>query len=176
MTGLRRAFVCALVATALVAARAAAGASRQVAYCPLTASAASVSWAFHAGTPIQAATGSYAHGSGSLSGDVATGRICQVDRVRASMDRQIQLSVAHGRAVLQRGISMDGVRGAQLQLPVRVATSTDPRCSAGTAGKVTLFSSYNGVHQDFARFAFPSACRYHDHQYRGSGVAVSLPS
>lgn len=153
----------------------AASASRPPAYCPLPASAASSSWGFHVGAPITAASGSYAHGNGTVSGQTATGRICQVDRVAASaIDRQIQLTAAHGGANLQRGITVGGVRGAELQLPVRVTSSTDPRCLVGTHGTLTLFSSYNGTHVDTATFAFPKACRTHDHSYRGSEVVVAL--
>jgi len=167
--------LCFLVVMPVAAADAASGASRGVASCPLPAGSASASWAFHAGAPITGATGSYAHGNGTLSGTSASGRVCQVDRLRASEDRQIQL-VARGTASLERGVTVNGVRGALLAMPLRVASTTDSRCSVGTSGKLMLFSSYNGVHLDFARFTFPKACRDHNHEYRGSGVAVSLPS
>jgi hypothetical protein len=171
-----RAVLGVVVAALVFVAGAALGASRPVAYCPLRVGTPSVSWAFHAGAPPQGATGSYAHGHGSVSGRSASGAICQVDRARRSPDRQIQLAITQTGVILERGITVRGVRGAELQLPVAVATSSDPACRIGTRGSVTLFSSYNGAHQDFATFTFPRACRDHDHGYHGPGVVVSLPS
>jgi hypothetical protein len=176
MTGVRRTSLCVFGALSILAAGAASGAPRQVAYCPLTGGAASTSWAFHAGTPVQGAAGSYAHGNGTLTGRAATGHICQVDRAHTSVaDRQIQIA-PHGGANLQRGITINGVRGAELALAVRVTTSSDNRCRVGTRGTVTLFSSYNGARQDFAQFSFAGACADHNHDYSGATVAVSLPS
>jgi hypothetical protein len=155
---------------------AASVASVPAAYCPLPSGPANPSWAFHAGAPIQAASGTYAHGRGTVSGGHASGEICQVDRSAGSADRQIILSVTHGRVVPQHAVTINGVLGNRMSLPVRVSSSTDPRCHVGTRGTVTLFSSYNGVHKDSAEFSFPGACRDHDHRYSGPRVVALVPA
>ena len=146
------------------------------AYCSLPSGPANPSWGFHAGAPIQSANGTYAHGHGTVSGGHASGEICQVDRSAGSPDRQIILSVTHAAVFPQHAVTINGVLGNRMSLPVRVSSSTDPRCRAGTRGTVTLFSSYNGVHKDSADFAFPSACRDHDHHYSGSRVVALVPA
>jgi hypothetical protein len=151
-----------------------ATATRPVAACVLP-SAGGTSWAFRTGTPITGAEGSYAHGHGGLSGGRGSGRICEVDRVQTAPDRQILLSITQGTVRLQRGITVGGVLGAQLQLPVSVTNSSDSRCRVGTKGTVTLLSSYNGVQKDSVRLSLTSACRSHNHFFQGPSVHVSLP-
>ena len=60
-------------------------------------------------------------------------------------------------------------------ITVRVRTSTDRRCLAGTIGRVTLFASYNGVRSDSVRFVFPASCASHDHLYHGPQVNNQVP-
>lgn len=162
------------MAAAAIAA-AAASASRSPAYCSLPAAPANPAWAFHVGAPIFGARGAYAHGRGTLGGSTASGQICQVDRVPASTDRQIILTVTRGHIVHRGGVVVGGVLGTLLVLPVRVLSTTDPRCAAGTRGTVTLVNSYNGVHKDSVKLAFPRSCRDHDHYYRGRQVVVVVP-
>jgi hypothetical protein len=165
----------AAVAIAAVAVASAFGAARTVAYCPLPAYHGSQAWGFHAGVPVSAAAGSYAHGRGSLQGEHAGGAICQVDRVAGSPDRQIILSIGHGAVTPEHAVTVGGVLGNEMRLPVHVRSSTDTRCKVGTNGTVTLFASYNGVHKDSVRFTFPTACGRHDHLYSGSGVVALVP-
>jgi hypothetical protein len=160
---------------AVVAVGSAAVAASTVAYCPLPAYHGSQAWGFHAGVPISAAAGSYAHGRGSLQGEHAGGAICQVDRVAGSPDRQIIVSIGHGAVTPEHAVTVGGVLGNEMRLPVHVVSTTDPRCKVGTNGTVTLFASYNGVHRDSVRFAFPKACARHDHIYSGSGVVALVP-
>lgn len=154
---------------------ASAGASRPVAYCPLPAPHGAQAWGFHAGAPISAATGSYAHGRGTLSGQTAGGAICQVDRVAGAPDRQIILKIGHGAVVPQHAVTVNGQLGNRMRLRVRVASSTDSQCKVGAAGSVTLFATYNGVHHDTARFSFGATCRDHNHTYSGSSVVALVP-
>lgn len=164
----------ALAGAAGLAAGAASGAPA-VAYCSLPAYHGSQAWGFHAGVPITKAVGSYAHGRGSLNGTRAGGAICQVDRIAGSSDRQIILSIGHGAVRPAHAVMVGGALGNEMRLPVRVARSTDTRCKVGTSGTVTLFATYNGIHADSVRFAFPKACGDHDRLYSGSGVVALVP-
>ncbi len=165
----------ALSAVAALATGSVAGAASSVAYCSLPTYHGTQAWGFHAGAPITKAAGSYAHGRGSLSGTRAGGAICQVDRVAGSPDRQIILSIGHGAVTPAHAVTVGGALGNEMRLPVRVAGSTDPRCKVGTTGTVTLFATYNGIHDDSVRFAFAKACTSHDHVYSGSGVVALVP-
>lgn len=99
--------------------------------------------------------------------------MCQVDRVRNAPDRQIIMSIGHRFAYSHTAVVW-GFPGNQVKLDVRVIKSTDPACPVGTAGKVTIFASYNGVHQDSIEFSFPSACRSHRHLYHSSSVVTNV--
>jgi hypothetical protein len=151
-------------------------ASVPAAYCPLPPGSTNPSWGFHVGAPIQAVTGTYAHGRGTLTGGHAAGAICQVDRSAGAPDRQIVLSVTHGAVNPQHAVTVNGVLGNRMSLPVRVSSTTDTRCHVGTQGTVTLFSSYNGVHRDTVDLTFPRACRDHDHHYSGPHVVALVPA
>ncbi|MGO9820358.1 MAG: hypothetical protein ACLPTJ_06890 [Solirubrobacteraceae bacterium] len=172
----RRATALLIAAAAIaIAVSSTSGAASMVAYCPLPAYHGSQAWGFHAGVPISGATGSYAHGRGSLVGAHAAGAICQVDRVAGAPDRQIILSIGHGAVTPQHAVTVGSALGNEMRLPVRVTNSTDPRCKVGTAGTVTLVATYNGIHRDSVRFAFPRTCGRHDHLYSGSGVVALVP-
>src|SRR5579864_9403703 len=96
----------AVVCTAAVA----LAASRSPAYCNLPPGPKAPVWAFHThgGAPITAATGSYAHGRGMLSGTHGTGLICQVDRSGPGPDRLIILTLTHGTIHLKHALTMGG--------------------------------------------------------------------
>lgn len=166
----------AITATGLLAGAAsvAVGSTHPVAYCSIPAG--SDTWAFHAGAPISRATGSYAHGHGSLAGDTAHGIACQVDRVASAPDRQIIVSVGPHVIRHQHAAVIGGQTGNILIMAIRVKSSTDRKCKVGTHGKLTLFATYNGIHKDSVRFSFPSACRRHRHFYSGSNVTVLVPA
>lgn len=142
------------------------------AYCTIRTAGADVQWSFRVGAPITAANGTYAHGHGTISGQSVTGVICQVDRVPGFPDRQIILTAVSPVISLQHAVPFDGALSNQLQLHVRVTSSTDPKCRVGTKGELTLIATYNGVHHDSVRFTFPGACRRHDHDYIGPTVVV----
>jgi hypothetical protein len=134
-------------------------------------------WGFHTGAPISGATGSYARGHGdiNLSANTVSGILCQVNRVRHQPDRLIVMSVNHHLVYHSHHAMMWGVPGNIMKIVVRVRSSTDPRCKVGTAGRVTLFASYNGVRSDSVRFMFPAACRAHNHLYHGPQVNNQVP-
>jgi hypothetical protein len=38
-----------------------------------------------------------------------------------------------------------------------------------------MYASYNGVRSDSIQFAFPAACKDHDHLYHGPQVNAQVP-
>jgi hypothetical protein len=135
-------------------------------------------WGFHTGQPITGATGSYARGHGniSLTANTVSGIMCQVDRVRHQPDRLLVMTVQHHLVYHSHHAVMWGVPGNIMKITVRVKSSTDPRCQAGTIGRVTLFASYNNVRSDSVQFFFPrSSCSDHDHLYHGTQVNNQVP-
>jgi hypothetical protein len=134
-------------------------------------------WGFHAGQPYPGARSSYARGHGTinLSAQTATGVICQVDRVPGAPDRQIILSIGYHVMRTSHHAVMFGVEGNIMQIHVRVQSTTDARCAAGTRGNVTIFASYNDIKQDDVQFSFPAACRDHTRRYTGSSVVTNVP-
>jgi hypothetical protein len=149
--------------------------ARPVAYCTIPTKNDSP-WGFHTGQPISGASGTYAHGHGTFnpSADTAAGIMCQVDRVRHAPDRQIILSVDHHLLYYSHTATKWGYPGNLVKLGVRVKQSTDPKCPVGTRGKVTIFASYNGVHQDSVQFSFPAACSDHRHLYHSPSVVTNV--
>jgi hypothetical protein len=152
-----------------------AAGSRQPAYCTIPTKDYSP-WGYHTGRPITGRTGSYAHGHGTFSPSKgsASGIMCQVDRVRNQPDRQIILSAEHRLVYYSHTAVMWGYPGNLVKLAVRVKRSTDPRCPVGTRGLVTIFASYNGIHQDSVKFWFPRTCKGHRHLYHSQNVVTNV--
>lgn len=151
---------------------AAQGSSEKPAYCTIPSSSSSA-WAFHFGEQIAGPSGSFAHGHGTFSGHDASGIICQVDRVRNSPpDRQVILKVSGPVLYFRHATTYDGSLANRLQMSVKVSSSTDSKCATGTKGTITLIATYDGAHHDEAVFAFPAACRDHDHTYTASSTAT----
>lgn len=168
------------LAAAVAVALAASGAShaagaRSPAYCTIPTKNYSP-WGFHTGDPITGPTGSYAHGHGTFnpSARTASGIMCQVDRVRDEPDRQIILAISHRLVFYSHTAMRWGFPGNLVKLAVRVRRSTDPSCPVGTTGLVTIFASYNGVHQDSVKFYFPAACKTHRHLYHSPSVVTNV--
>jgi hypothetical protein len=178
-TVLRRLGIAALLLTPLLALTAAGSASATVQYCASVPIVQGIPpWGFHTGQPITGATGSYARGHGQINLDANTvsGILCQVDRVRHQPDRLIIMTVEHHLVYHSHHAVMWGVPGNIMKIIVRVKSSTDPRCSVGTKGRVTLFASYNNVRSDSVQFFFPkSSCSDHDHLYHGTQVNNQVP-
>jgi hypothetical protein len=171
-----RALAAALLASVLVLALAAAGSALTPAYCTIP-TVQNPPWGFHVGEQINGPTGTYAHGHGNinLTAHTVSGTICQVDRVRNTPDRQIILTVEPHLVKAVHGYVMWGKPGNVMVIDVHVKSTTDPMCKVGTAGVVTIFAAYNYVHLDSVKLAFSSACRDHDHVYRGSDVVTNVP-
>ncbi len=134
-------------------------------------------WGFHTGAPITGAAGSFARGHGDidLAANTVSGILCQVDRFPGQPDRLIVMTVEHHLIYHSHHAVMWGFPGNVMEILVRVQSSTDPRCSVGTVGRVTLFASYNGVRSDSVQFIFPAACNDHDHLYHGTQVDNQVP-
>lgn len=154
-------------------------AAQTVNYCQVIpqASVPKEAWGFHGGKPVTGATGSYTRGHGqiNLSAQTANGIICQVDRVRNAPDRQIVLAVGRHVIYTSHHAIEFGVPGNIMRIHVRVKSTTDPRCRRGTHGVVTIFASYNNVHEDLVQFSFPAACKDHRHRYTGPSVVTNVP-
>ena len=167
--------VAAVVAVPSTAGASRAASSRSPAYCTIPTKNYSP-WGFHTGQPITGPTGSYAHGHGTFNpaAQTASGIMCQVDRHRNTPDRQIILSVRRHLVYYSHTARRWGFPGNLVKLAVRVKQSTDPNCPVGTTGLVTIFASYNGVHQDSVKFYFPAACRSHRHLYHSPSVVTNV--
>jgi hypothetical protein len=177
---MRRIALAVLVLTPLLALLAATGSATgfQVQYCAQIPIVQGIPpWGFHTGEPISGASGSYARGHGdiNLSANTVSGILCQVDRVRHHPDRLIIMTVGHHLMYHSHYAVMWGVPGNIMKIIVRVKSSSDPRCKAGTRGRATLFASYNGVRSDSVQFIFPKSCRDHDHLYHGPQVNNQVP-
>jgi len=133
-------------------------------------------WGFHTGEPITGRNGSYARGHGDIDLDANTvsGILCQVNRWHGR-DRLIVMTVERHLDYHSHYASMWGYPGNVMKITVRVKSSNDPRCAAGTVGHVTLFASYNGVRSDSVQFFFPAACSDHRHLYHGTEVNNQVP-
>jgi hypothetical protein len=169
-----------LVLTPLLALLSMAGsaAGSQIQYCAQIPIVGGIPpWGFHTGAPITGATGSYARGHGeiNLAANTVSGILCQVDRVRDQPDRLIIMTVERHLVYHSHYAMLWGVPGNIMKIIVRVQSSTDPRCTVGTIGHVTLFASYNGVRSDSVQFIFPAACKDHDHLYHGLQVNNQVP-
>ncbi len=176
----RRAGLAALVLSPLLALISLPGpaAGSQVQYCAQIPIVGGIPpWGFHTGAPITGPTGSYARGHGDidLAANTVSGILCQVDRARHQPDRLIIMTVERHLVYHSHHAVMWGVPGNVMKIIVRVQSSTDPLCRAGTSGRVTLFASYNGVRSDSVRFTFPTGCADHDHLYHGPQVNNQVP-
>ncbi len=133
-------------------------------------------WGFHTGPPI-GSTGSFARGHGEINLEASTvsGILCQEQRFRNRPSQAITMTVEHHLVYHSHYATMWGYPGNVMKIVVRVRASNDPQCKVGTAGRATLFASYNGVRSDSVQFIFPAACRDQDHLYHGSEVNNQVP-
>jgi hypothetical protein len=127
-------------------------------------------WGFHTGPYTGSASFAKGHGDINLEASTISGVICQQDRAGT-----IILSLQHHIDYHSHYATMWGYAGNILKVKIRVNRSSDPRCAVGTAGRATLFGSYNGVRSDSVQFFFPPACRDQDHLYHGSQVNAQVP-
>ncbi len=177
---IRRAGIALLVLTPLLALIAMAGSAGAYStqYCSQVPIVYGIPpWGFNTGSPITGATGTYSRGHGDidLAANTVSGIMCQVFRVRNQPDRLIIMTVQHHLVYHSHYAQMWGYPGNIMKITVRVKSSTDPGCSVGTIGNVTLFASYNGVRSDSVQYFFPAACKDHDHLYHGPQVNNQVP-
>jgi hypothetical protein len=134
-------------------------------------------WGFHAGQPSAGRGTSYARGHGKidLGASTATGIMCQVDRMHDDSEHQVILTIGRKVIYTSHHAVMFGVEGNVMKIHVTVTSSTDAQCAAGTHGVVTIFASYNNIHEDLVQFWFPPACKDHRHRYTGGSVVTNVP-
>jgi hypothetical protein len=139
---------------------------------PVAGAASAVQWAFRG-----SGGGSVTSGKGSYNGSRSiTGSICHNDAPSQGSGQRLALAAIPGSSArLSRGVTINGTLGAQLVLPVRVSASDDARCLPGARGTVTIFTSYNGVHEDSISLRLSGPCARHGASYRGANVVVSIP-
>ena len=127
-------------------------------------------WGFHTGSYTGGSSFAKGHGEINLEANTVSGVICQQDRAGT-----IIMSVEHHLVYHSHYATMWGYPGNIMKIRVRVQESSDPKCEVGTAGRATLYASYNGVRSDSVQFFFPAACRDQDHLYHGTQVNNQVP-
>jgi hypothetical protein len=70
---------------------------------------------------------------------------------------------------------MWGYPGNLIKTSLTVTASTDPACTVGTRGHITMYASYNGVRSDSMQFFFDAGCADQDHLYHGPQVVAQVP-
>jgi len=70
---------------------------------------------------------------------------------------------------------MWGYPGNLIKTSLTVTASTDPACTVGTNGHITMYASYNGVRSDSMQFFFDAGCSDQDHLYHGHQVVAQVP-
>jgi hypothetical protein len=126
---------------------------------------------FRVSWPAAGHPGARGHGKVNLRARTVSGIMCQVNR----NGRSILVSVGHRLLYSSHHAVRFGVPGNIVRAPIRVTKTTDPKCRAGTRGKLTVFASYNGVHRDSVQLSFPRACKSHRHRYSGASVVTNVP-
>jgi hypothetical protein len=134
-------------------------------------------WGFHTGDPLTGNSGSYARAYGDINLDTnqISGKICQVDLGPHHPERLIVMKAESPIVSHTHYGEKWGYPGNLIKVHVKVTSSTDSRCKVGTVGLMTMFGSYNGVRSDSIQFAFPAACKDHDHTYHGPQVNAQVP-
>jgi hypothetical protein len=135
-------------------------------------------WGFRTGpTPAPlAGSGSFARAYGSINLNTGTisGHICQVD-LKKGVREQIIISPISPILFHTHHAMMWGYPGNEVRTHIVVRTSTDPTCTVGTRGTMTMYASYNNVRSDSIHFTFSKGCASHDHMYHGSQVNAQVP-
>jgi hypothetical protein len=163
--------VAAVVTTALTASVAAATRSGDLCRQVPTVTIHRNDLGFRVGWPTAAHAGARGHGKVNLGARTVSGIMCQVNRDGTA----IVLSVGHRLLYASHHAVRFGVPGNIVKAAVRVTRTTDPNCSVGTRGKLTVFASYNNVHRDSVELSFPPACKGHRHRYTGPSVVTNVP-
>jgi hypothetical protein len=134
-------------------------------------------WGFHATQSFQGGSSGFSHGWGNinLNSNQISGKICQ--QVSGGGQPAGMISVRLGPRISYHSHTavMWGFPGNEVKAPVKVISSTDPRCKVGTLGRVTMYASYNGVRSDSIQFFLNAGCRDENHLYHGPQVDAQVP-
>ncbi|MGC9221441.1 MAG: hypothetical protein ACP5H2_08835 [Solirubrobacteraceae bacterium] len=132
-------------------------------------------WGFHTGAPISSRNGSYARAEGdvNLRAGTISGTICQVN-VSGGVQHLIVLKPTRVLSHSHTG-DLYGHLGNLMVVAVRVSSTTDRQCRTGVVGKMTVETTYNGVHESTVAFSFPAVCQRHRHVYHGPQVVALVP-
>ena len=134
-------------------------------------------WGFHATQSFPGGGSGFAYGWGDIDHDTSwvSGTICQDVETAGSPARSIEVSVGPQIAYHSHIATMWGYPGNLIKTSLTVIASTDPRCTVGTSGHITMYASYNGVHSDSMKFSFDAGCLDQDHLYHGPQVDAQVP-
>jgi hypothetical protein len=126
---------------------------------------------FHVGNPDSEHAGTRGHAKVNLSTGAVTGIMCQVDSDHTGVLLSIGKRIIHA----SHHAVMFGVPGNILTTNVHVTKTTDPACTRGTKGTLTVFASYNNIVKDSVQLSFPAACKSHSVRYKGKAVVTNVP-
>jgi len=170
--------VCALVG--LVLSVSAATAQSGPVVCPLKPNVLPtggyVQWAFTDSDPPtgNAIKSSYVHGLGNWTNGRAAGTGCTMDALTTNgVVRNLILTIK-GKSQLSPHVTVGGLLGVRIVLPVAVRASDDALCAVGTTGTITMFASYYSIHRDTMQIRFKAGCAKHSFSYSGSKLHVYI--
>jgi len=134
-------------------------------------------WGFHATQSFPDGASGFAYGWGDVNLDTnwISGTICLDLHGGGGPARAIEVSVGPQIGDHSHVAMMWGYEGNLIKTSVSVVASTDPRCTVGTSGHLTMYASYNGVHSDSMQFRFAAACLDQDQLYHGPQVDAQVP-
>jgi hypothetical protein len=127
-------------------------------------------WGFHTGSYSGEPSFAKGHGNINLAANTVSGVMCQQDPAGT-----ILMSVSHHLVYHSHYAQMWGYPGNIIKIRFHVTSSSDPKCPVGSAGRATLYASYNGVRSDSVQFFFPVGCKGQRHLYHGSKVNNQVP-
>jgi hypothetical protein len=130
-------------------------------------------WGFHATQSFPGEGSVFAWGWGdiNLNSNWISGRICEVGHAPASL---IAIKVGPHISYHSHEAMKWGYPGNLIKTSLTVTASTDPACTVGTRGHITMYASYNGVRSDSMQLSFDAGCSDQDHLYHGQ-VDAQVP-
>jgi hypothetical protein len=131
-------------------------------------------WGFHASQSFPGGGSGFAWGWGdiNLNTNWISGRICEQLHNPAST---IEITVGPHITSHSHVAVMWGYPGNLIKTSLTVTASTDPACTVGTVGHITMYASYNGVRSDSMRLFFGPGCSDQNHLYHGPRVVAQVP-
>jgi hypothetical protein len=131
-------------------------------------------WGFHASQSFRGGGRGFAWGWGAVNLGTSriSGRICEDLHAPASI---ISMKLGPTISYQSHYAVKWGYEGNLIKTSLTVTASTDPACTVGTRGHITMYASYNGVRSDSMRFFFDAGCADQDHLYHGPQVVAQVP-